>query len=227
MVELDEFEISRREYLKLHFLKTPDILLFVFAVTYILFCVIVGMHWILLFFVLIICYATYRLQCYQFALSPKNTFLYQKRKISFDADKFHVQIEDGSEAHVLLSHILRADRSGRYYRLFFPNRFTFHIIPDSAFRNEEDRVRFETEILGNKMKKESTCAVLWKRIGVFIFLLACVSLICLAFGIRMMFPLSDISEPANNLDKAPQVEENNGHGSNTYNHEFRPADADY
>ena len=38
---------------------------------------------------------------------------------------------------------------------------------------------------------------------------------------------SDISESERNLDNVPQIVENEGHGSDTYNNEFRPAGTDY
>jgi len=164
------------------------------------------------------------MMCYQNGLSPNNTILYQKRNISFEVDKFRVQAEDGSEACILLKHMLQANRSGDYYRLFLWNRMVYLLIPVSAFRSEEDRIRFETEILGNKMKKESSHAILWKRIGVFFCMLACVGMLLL---LHITQPCIGVSVPESELDKAPQIGENDGHGSSTYNHEFRPADADY
>jgi len=97
------------------------------------------------------------------------THLFQKRKVSFADDKFHIQCEDGSESHVLLSHVIKADRLGEYYRLFL-NRLNFSPILVSAFRSEEDRLRFETEILGDKLKANT---IPWKAILIFLVVSAC------------------------------------------------------
>jgi hypothetical protein len=157
MIELDEFDIPHREHAKLVFRQAlmSGILPLACLVAYMISLTIVGM-WVLSLFTLfgtivavcLICITLYHAH----ALSQKHAHLYQKRNISFDADKFHIHAADGSEVHVLLNHILRADRFGDYYRLFFLNAGTCFFIPVSSFRSEEDRVRFETEILGSKMK---------------------------------------------------------------------------
>ena len=182
MIELNEFDIPRKELLKLLFrqilIPCGALIAFWFfpvaqgtpmtASLIILIAYLVLIGWL--------CW----LVCYQHGLSSKNTFLYQKRKISFDADKIHVHAEDGSEVHILLSHILQIDRYGAYYRLFFLHRLAYIPIPVSAFRSEEDRIRFETEVV----KKISPRATLWRRLGICLLILACIGFIGWGFMLR-------------------------------------------
>jgi hypothetical protein len=159
MIELNEFDYPRREYVKM---IRPYLLRGCYwGLAYIAF---VLSAWLLdfdgglfMFLFLFVCpfslYISYTyLNGWFFAASAKDTHFYQKRTMSFDADKFHVQEEDGSESHISLNQILRADCYGNYYRLFL-NNYCMLPVPVSAFRSDEDRMRFETEILGDKLKK--------------------------------------------------------------------------
>jgi hypothetical protein len=101
--------------------------------------------------------------------SAKDTTTYQKRKISFDTDKFHIQTDDGSESHILLTHFPKVYRLGNYYCVFLDTA-SFMPIPVTAFRSEEDRIRFETEIFGDKFKTNSFS---WKPLLIFLLVSAC------------------------------------------------------
>ena len=172
MIELDEFSISRDEYFRLVFRPRLKIYYWIcacFAVVFLAMTIAFD-DWkfpVVGFLTGVVAgLITVYIKC-RYYLPPAN--YHQKRKLSFDADKFHAQIEDGSESHILLHHIIRADRFGGYYRLFL-NRINYYPIPISAFRSEEDRRRFEAEILGDKLK---TKTVPWKAILIFVLLSAC------------------------------------------------------
>jgi len=185
MIELNEFDISYKEYQKLVFRQTLLFCVFPYIALWLFMTIMSNLPSVaslgLLIFLLGIAYLVYRMTGHQYGVSPKNTWLYQKRKISFDADKVHFHAEDGLEAHIPLSHILKIDRSGGYYRLFFLNRFTAYIlIPVSAFHSEEDRMRFETEIL----MKISPRATLWKKIGITLLILVCLGYVGWALMLR-------------------------------------------
>ena len=172
MIELNEFAIPRREYLKLIAWQTLPLGLMFIALwlSFVAIGIPTFMSLIILFFYLALIGGIFWSICYQYGLSPKNTFLYQKRKISFDTDKIHIHVEDGFETHFLLSYILRVDRTGNYYRLFSLNYHFHFLIPVSAFRSEDDRKRFETEIV----QKISPRATLWKWLGICLIILFCV-----------------------------------------------------
>jgi len=73
----------------------------------------------------------------------------------------------------------------------------YYPIPFSAFRSEEDRIRFETEILGDKLK---TKAIPWKKI--LVFLLVSAFLIGLALLLR---GTPKIVKPNISLDNVPPL----------------------
>ncbi|MGL4943498.1 MAG: hypothetical protein ACRC46_09945 [Thermoguttaceae bacterium] len=156
-IELDEYAITRSDYAKLIFrssVKRCFWVGFCGAMALLALAILSG-NWffltitlpILLGVIGVVC----TIQCWYNVPSPKAVHLYQKRKTSFDEDQFHIKAEDGSESHLSLSHIEYADRCWRYYRLFL-NKVSYVPIPTSAFRTEDDRRRFETEILAGKLK---------------------------------------------------------------------------
>ena len=98
-----------------------------------------------------------------------------KRKMTFENGFYHIVVEDGSEGKGPLSHFVRASMSRGYYLLHMSNTY-FYPIPFTAFRSEGDKVRFETEILGDKLKKETSP---WKSI--FLLLLLSAGLLALAY----------------------------------------------
>ena len=175
MIELDEFTIPRNDLFRISFWTSLKRLFWYFAYMTTIFIAlgIISDNWIfslagiptLWIVIPIVHYITVWK-----AIPPmKETHNYQKRKLSFDAEKFHMQAEDGSESHILRNHIVRVSRLGGYYCLFF-NKVSCCPVPVSAFRSEEDRMRFETEILGDKLKAGS---IPWKRIIVFLLVSAC------------------------------------------------------
>jgi hypothetical protein len=174
MIELNEFEYPRREYVKM---IRPYLLQGCFwGLAYFVFVlcawllVLDGGFFVFTFFIVcpVCLWVSYaNLNGWFFASSAKDTHVYQKRKMSFDTDKFHIQEEDGSESHTLLNQILHADRHGNYYRLFL-NNYCMLPVPVSAFRSEDDRIRFETEILGDKLKKGLSSWTYWTLVIIFI-----------------------------------------------------------
>ena len=171
MIELDEFKIKGKEYVWLIFwLGVPYKLVGLAYVTlFLCACAIVSDRWVftigfsvtLVVCVLVSLYCTGR----EYAYSKENNAVTQKRKMSFGNGIFHILEEDGLEAQVPLSRIYEANIFRGYYWLF-TNSTTDYLIPISAFRSEEDRMRFEMEILGDKLKPS---AIPWKHL--FIILL--------------------------------------------------------
>jgi len=175
MIELDEYSIPRNDYFQLTFRHLLKRIIWVLAYGAVVFAVMSIFYgcWfplyagfpVTLIVVTIICY----IQSWNYVPSAKEPHHYQKRKLTFDAGKFHVQLEDGSESHVLLSHVVMADRMGDYYRLFL-SKIVFYPVHVSAFRSEEDRTRFEKEILGDKLKTQTFP---WKATLIFLLISAC------------------------------------------------------
>jgi hypothetical protein len=187
MIELDEFEFPRRELIKLFFRQLlwsyckAFAYVAVFAVALAIFSNVwfapVIVSTVVFFFA---CLITGSVRYFQYVPSAKETQFFQKRKISIDADKLHIQTEDGSEAHALLTHYPKVNRLGNYYCVYV-NAASYMPIPVTAFRSEEDRIRFETEIFGDVFKGNS---IFWKPI--LIFLLVSVCLIGSAYSIRFI-----------------------------------------
>ena len=145
-------------------------------------------------------------------------FRLPKVKMTFGDGIYRIVCEDGSKEQGSLIRIRKAEYMRGYYRLFMCPMF-YYSVPITAFRSEEDRIRFETEILGDKLKRRS---IPWKAIIIFLLVSACF------LGLALMFRLTHYnSEAESKLDKLPQIRDNDGHGSDTYNNEFRPAGTDY
>ena len=185
MIELNEFELPRKDYLKLIFWNgfPQNFRAFAYLVVFLTALSIVADDWFYLtVFVSVFLIVFSIVHCFRYwSYSPsvKDSHFYQKRNISFDAEKFHIHTEDGSESHILLSHVPRMDRLGNYYRLFV-NRISFVPIPISAFRCEEDRKRFE-ELFHDKMPSPKAL-----RNQIIIFFLVSALLLGGAFGWRML-----------------------------------------
>ena len=175
MIELDEFAMTRNDYFRLIFRHTLKRYCWAYAYVAVIFIALMILCDDLTALVVILpgILIAYSILMYAqsryYLPSAKETHFYQKRKITFEDDKFHFHCEDGSESHVLLSHVVVADCLCGYYRLFL-NKINYCAILVSAFRSEEDRLRFETEILGDKLK---TKAVPWKAILIFLVVSAC------------------------------------------------------
>jgi hypothetical protein len=178
MIELNAFEMPRRELFKLarlellrNFWGLMGIALILWGLYIIcLQWAIAISHWWFLgifLFVLIVCTILPYFLCWHY-FPEKHTHLYQKTTISFDVDKLHILCEDGLESHILWVHIVKADRIGNYYRLY-QHDFSYVPVLVSAFHSEEDRMRFETEILGDKLKPFP-----WKRHVVTLLICTCV-----------------------------------------------------
>jgi hypothetical protein len=186
MIELDEFEFPRREHIKLflrQLLKSYCKALAYVAVFAVALAIFSEVWFFPVFFSLVFVFTCLIMGCVRFFQripSAKDTHLYQKRKISFDADQFHLQAEDGSESHILLTHFPKVYRLGNYYCVYL-DADSYMPIPVTAFRSEEDRIRFETEIFGDKFKTKS---ISWKRILVFLVVSAC--LVGLAYSLHFI-----------------------------------------
>jgi len=203
MIELDEFEFPRREHVKIFSRQIRKHCCWVFVcytVSAVAGAIFVN-DWVFSFvsFVLfllaflIICPIIYWLQYLCYFPSAKETHDYQKRKWSFDTDKFHIYNEDGSETHFLRNHIVKVNRFGNYYCVWL-NKVSYDPILVTAFRSEEDRIRFEKEILGDKFK---TNLIVWKPIIIFILVSACL------FGLAYTFRLPPPAPPSGRLPGVP------------------------
>ncbi|MDR3197709.1 MAG: hypothetical protein LBU34_07550 [Planctomycetaceae bacterium] len=103
-----------------------------------------------------------------YAFSKNFISMFQKRKLSFDDWKYYATTEDGSEGSGPLSHFQYAGVWKDYYLLYIvPSGFV--PIPKSAFQSEEDRLRFETEILIPRLKKKPS---FWKPVVIFLIISA-------------------------------------------------------
>ena len=186
MIELDEFEFPAKDYFWMVFWSYFVKRFWVWAYATIVLCAftIFSCNWMFSITVSVlvaVCFlhSSYSMGRY-YAYSKENNALFQKRKMSFGNDVYHIVCEDGSEGQGPLSHICKADILHGYYRLFVDNMSCFHI-PVSVFHSEDDRIRFETEILGKKLKMR---AISWKQI--FVFLLVSAFLLGSACVRRMM-----------------------------------------
>ena len=175
MIELDEFELPAKDYFRIIFWTQTVSMFWVWAyLTVFLYAgAIVFGNWLffginsvlLAMFFLLTAYFTGR----YYAYSKDNKIFFQKLKMTFGNGTYHIVSEDGSEGHGPLSHFCKADTFNGYYLLYLSNLTCYHI-PVSAFRSEEDRTRFETEILGDKLKTKTT---LERKILVFLIISVC------------------------------------------------------
>jgi branched-subunit amino acid ABC-type transport system permease component len=177
MIELDEFDFPAKDYFRIAFLRLAMhyfwgwayLTVFVFAyiaVFYNDFLIIpIIISFVLAVFFTITAFVTAR----SYAYSKENLAVTQKRKMIFENGTYHVVCEDGSEGRGPMDHFHRASIMCGYYCLFL-NKVSYFVVPVTAFRSDEDRVRFETEILGDKLKKNG---IPWKKIVIFLLVAAC------------------------------------------------------
>ncbi|MDR1268069.1 MAG: hypothetical protein LBK82_00960 [Planctomycetaceae bacterium] len=130
------------------------------------------------------------------AFTKNFTNIFQKRKLSFDDQKYYVTTKDESEGSGSLS-LFPFARVWKDYYLLYINPFRFVPIPKSAFRSEEDRLRFETEILLPKLKKKPP---FWKPFVIFLIFSAI--LMGTSFVLRSTFDFSN-----NDIFKTNYIEE--------------------
>ena len=174
MIELDELECPAKDIFRVVFWAHFMNFLWNWAYLTVVLCAaaIIFDDWIIFGILSVLVAVAFLLTAYctgrHYAYSKENAVHFQKRKMTFENDKYHIVCEDGTETHGPLSHFHKADIFCGYYRLFLGN-MAFYPIPVSAFRSEKERLRFETEILGDKLKKK---VVLWKEILHFLLLSA-------------------------------------------------------
>jgi hypothetical protein len=174
MIELNEFEFPAKDFLRIYRwqLGIHSCWVGCYASVIVLCASIVLDVWIILPITMVILGIVYFIQIYfmsrYFAFSKNSIIMFQKRKLSFDDRKYYVTKEDGSEGNGPLSHFLYA-RVGKDYYLLYINGFNYLPIPKSAFRSEEDRLRFEAEILIPALKKKPS---IWKPLVIFLIISA-------------------------------------------------------
>ena len=185
MIELDEFEFPAKDYFWMTFWSVLSWLLYIFAfLTVFLFSwALVSNNWMLPIIISALLFGISPFFAYLSAYWSVDCILTLKRKMTFENGFYHIVLEDGSEGKGPLSHFAKASMSRGYYLLYMSNMYVYPI-PFTAFRSEEDRVRFETEILGDKLKKET---ISWK--STFLFLLLSAGLLALAY---LLSPLVDV-----------------------------------
>ncbi len=170
MIELDEFDFPAKDYFRVRFSRQGKTLFWFWAYLGVFWLAIALINdaWIFAFAeIVVVGVVFYALNLFisrYYAFSKENRSMLQKRKITFVGQKYHIVCEDGSESQGPMEHFLRVDLRDNYYRLWL-NRLRFMPIPVSAFRSDEDRKRFEMEILGEKLKKKSFP---WKAMIVFL-----------------------------------------------------------
>lgn len=185
MIELDEFGIPAKDFFWMTFRSKVTHVLWFMAYLMILPCaltIVSGDLTLLIVLSVVVPVMILFISFFQarfLAYSKKNQFILQKRKWTFENGTYHVVVEDGSEGRGPLNSIIKADISCGYYRLFMTNMY-YVPIPVTAFRSEEDRILFETEILGGKMDAK---ARRWKKIVVFFLVSVC--LLGAAYAFRM------------------------------------------
>lgn len=183
-IELDELECPAKDFFRVVFwAQFTDFLWYWAYLTAVLYAAaIIFDDWMFFGIFSVVVAMVFLLTVYftsrYYAYSKENSVHFQKRKMTFENDKYHVVCEDETETHGPLSHFHKADIFCDYYRLFLSN-MAFYPIPVSAFRSDEERLRFETEILGDKLKMQ---AIPWKK--TLIFLLVSTLLLGMAFVLR-------------------------------------------
>jgi hypothetical protein len=172
MIELNEFEFPAKDFLRMCRRQQgiKFFLVWAYASVFMYSLAIAEEDWItsscfsavMALFLFLVSYFVSR----YYAFSKKNLAMFQKRTWSFDEQKYYVITEDGSEGSGPLSTFISADVWNDYYRLYVGTFACFPILK-SAFRSEEDRRRFETEILAPILRKKS-----WKRYVIFVIISA-------------------------------------------------------
>ncbi len=100
----------------------------------------------------------------KYAYSKKPPFIWQKRTMKFGEGSYFLDCEDGTKGQGPLANIIRVDIADGFYRLHLGSGGHF-LVQQSTFQSEEDRKRFETEIIGAKMRVRQWP---WKHIAFFI-----------------------------------------------------------
>ena len=184
MIALDEFEYPAKDCFRVMFWAQFMNFLWHWSYLTVVMCAaaIIFDDWMIFGTLSVLVAMAFLLTAYctgrHYAYSKANSIHFQKREMTFETGKYHVVCEDGTESHGPLSHFHKADIFCGHYRLFMSS-VMFYPIPVSVFRSDEERLCFETEILGDKLKMQ---AMPWKRI--FVFLLVSALLLGLAFVLR-------------------------------------------
>jgi len=158
MIELNEFDIPVKDFFRLTFWTqiAPSfwvwvyLTVFLFAVFVIILDKLVCPTIMSVVLAVLLLGAAYFKGRYYTYLAKNN--IVKKRKMTFGNDMYRIVRDDGAEAQSPVNDIFKADVLCGYYRIFV-NTLLFSPFPATAFRSEEDRIRFETEILGDKLQR--------------------------------------------------------------------------
>jgi len=201
MIELDEFEFPAKDYFRIVCWQRTVRSLWVWAYLTVFFYTFYGIigNDVLFPTVVSVCFMMFLLATAYFtgrshAYSKTNCAILQKRRMSFGDGKYHIACTDGTEGQGPLDHIHMAYILCGYYCLFV-NSMNYYAVPLTAFRSEEDRMRFETEILSDKLKKG---LLPWKRIVVFLIVSA------LMIGLTCLLRNPEYIETLKNERQQPQ-----------------------
>lgn len=159
MIELDEFSLPLEYYfwgLVQRYAK-----IFLWELAY--FAVFIGILWlrarigavVALFWFAIFASVLFAVTAVRTLLSfynIKSAKLVQKRKFTFDDKMLHTLCEDGSNSNLGWEHIVKATKTDKCYQLYW-NHINYVPVLISAFRSEDDKIRFEKEFLGKKLRK--------------------------------------------------------------------------
>ena len=158
MIELNEFSFPAEDYFRLALRRALGRFGWIFAYV----CSITGFTmlpagnagtWAVMmisFGILILLSAYVAGRRYVYA--KENAAIYQKRKMTFDAGMGHYVCEDGTEAKFPLTQVSRVMMWRDYY-LLYVTKNNFVPVLRGAFASEDDRRRFEAEVVRGKMKK--------------------------------------------------------------------------
>jgi len=171
MIELDEFAIPKKDYFRIHLRRPRGIILWFIAYYAIYWSayIIVFDEWVISSACFLIgsavLYGLIYRSVHKVVFNNGNETLFQKQKITFEGRTLHAVAADGAETRAPVdSRFIRAEKMHGYYVLYM-DRYSYCLLPFTAFRSDDDRNRFETEILGDKLKNRT---IPTKKIVVFL-----------------------------------------------------------
>lgn len=158
MLELNEFAFPSRDYYRLTLRRTATR----FAWFFLYGCSAAGClglmggdMFILLLWVIgagvIFSLATF-LIAWRFVYAKENATIFQKRNVTFDSGFCHYMLEDGTESRFPLNTISFIEAWDDYYLLYL-TKHTYMPVLRAAFRSDDDRQRFEAEVVAGKAKQ--------------------------------------------------------------------------
>ncbi|MDR1140413.1 MAG: hypothetical protein LBL62_01885 [Planctomycetaceae bacterium] len=171
-IELNPFEISSKDFFRQIFWLHAKVYCWVFAYASIFLCglAIATKIWIAsligISILAVIFTSAVMLSVGYLAFSKKAFSLRQKRTIFLDEKNCHIVCEDGLDTNIPTTYFSSIIVAEKYYRIYLSSN-TFVPILKTAFRSEEDRISFETEIPGVKLQKTT---ITLKKIIIFLII---------------------------------------------------------